>query len=761
MTLEDVTIQLKTINTNISGLKSETVDTNEYLLLTADTITTKFDELLKSFESLEYLIDFFEGKSLKELEERREENAKNDRLIAALENLGNDTLEEKENEKEGVGLGGLLTGLAITLGTIGSVISAQIKAIKLFTTQFTNLVKLFFKAVTPKFITEGIAKATKNFSSSIVKQFKTLRTTLSTTIGNIGTAIKGTITSLFGSLAAQFNLLKTSIAQSKIFQGVKATVAAFFKPFAVAFKTLKDITGIATKVGGVFSGLSGTLKAFAGVFSKTLGIASKLFLPLTIIITLWDTVKGTIEGFSEEGIIGGIKGAVTGLFNSLIFGPLDLIKSAVSWVLGFFGFEKAEKILDSFSFEDTFTTIIDALFSPVEFVKNLINTIVNNFKEGGIVEILQSVYELFTSIVSAPLELIKNAVSWILGAFGFEEAEKLLDSFSFKETFTKIIDALFYPLEYLQNAIGNVSKFIKDKFGSVLSFFGISDNEENLQKEVNDAKLIEQETKTAGAVAVDPETGNIVTQTSFKDGKYSVEESERILEARGLKPLNGEERSRIEKQLAKNREQKELALKEMEESPKLADFIPSIDDITANLKNIGTSIWDSVTSVFDSITESIKEVDLSQFLSDAANIGINFFKNILKGILPSPDAMTIDMPSVDLGFTEIGGGKINLNPIPDSLYEFAGLNPKTGENISPPSNKKAEVLSSQMAMATNEQNQIKETVNNTNNIVNAPSTNNNIVNNSSTTNVYNPPPPPIRQPNSPSDTIWNAAAIAP
>ena len=70
--------------------------------------------------------------------------------------------------------------------------------------------------------------------------------------------------------------------------------------------------------------------------------------------TLWDTVKGAIAGFEEGGIVGGISGAIKGFFNSLITAPLDMLKDAVAWVLDLFGFENAAKVLDSFSFTDTF-----------------------------------------------------------------------------------------------------------------------------------------------------------------------------------------------------------------------------------------------------------------------------------------------------------------------------------------------------------------------------------------------------------------------
>ena len=119
---------------------------------------------------------------------------------------------------------------------------------------------------------------------------------------------------------------------------------------------------------------------FARVIGKVAGIVGKLFLPITIVMTIWDTVKGAMEGFAKEGIIGGIKGAITGLVNSLIFGPLDLIKDAIAWILGVFGFDNAKKLLDSFSLEEVYKGFIDAVFKPVEMIKDIFFKIVNWFR---------------------------------------------------------------------------------------------------------------------------------------------------------------------------------------------------------------------------------------------------------------------------------------------------------------------------------------------------------------------------------------------
>ena len=53
--------------------------------------------------------------------------------------------------------------------------------------------------------------------------------------------------------------------------------------------------------------------------------------------------------------------------------PLDLLKSAVSFILGKLGFEQAEEALDSFSFQDIIRKVI---FSFVDFLKGVVNGII-------------------------------------------------------------------------------------------------------------------------------------------------------------------------------------------------------------------------------------------------------------------------------------------------------------------------------------------------------------------------------------------------
>ena len=97
-------------------------------------------------------------------------------------------------------------------------------------------------------------------------------------------------------------------------------------------------------------------------------VIGRLFLPFTVIMTAYDTIKGAIKGFEKDGFLGGLTGAVKGFLNSILGAPLDLLKDAVAWVLGKFGFDDTAEILKKFSFTKLISNTIDKV---TFFFKNI------------------------------------------------------------------------------------------------------------------------------------------------------------------------------------------------------------------------------------------------------------------------------------------------------------------------------------------------------------------------------------------------------
>ena len=132
-----------------------------------------------------------------------------------------------------------------------------------------------------------------------------------------------------------------------------------------AADTAKATAGFFSRVGGLFRSLATALGPVLGVF-RTLGRV--IFFPLTVVMTTFDAIKGAVSGYEEGGYIGGILGALNGIAKGLIALPLDLIKSAIGYIAGFFGLGNVKAALDKFSFEGLFDTIFGSIMKGIEII---------------------------------------------------------------------------------------------------------------------------------------------------------------------------------------------------------------------------------------------------------------------------------------------------------------------------------------------------------------------------------------------------------
>ena len=109
------------------------------------------------------------------------------------------------------------------------------------------------------------------------------------------------------------------------------------------------------------------------------------------------------------------------------------------------------------------------------------------------------------------------------------------------------------------------------------------------------------------------------------------------------------------------------------------------DGLAENLKkykltDLVDPIYESIKFFFSNIFTNPGKA-LAPIVDMLSGIPLDFMKMILKAVLPSPDLFTFDTPSLEIFGKKFGGGTYNLNPIPDSVYRFAGINPETGESM--------------------------------------------------------------------------------
>ena len=303
-------------------------------------------------------------------ESKKEADAKQDKVISFLEKIEKNTRNpiitagKPAEEGGGIGLGGIATAIAVALGAVVAAIKAQVKAIK-----------YFLDLLVPDKLTAALSKRIASFVAGLSMRFDII--TIS-----IGEKLAA-ITKIFDNVIDWVKGLFGGVKESKLGEVVGrffSFVGKALDPFIDAGKLIAGfIEGPIGKAVNYVQETFGAVAKWFGEFGTKVGkiavVLEKFMLPLTIIMTVWDTVKGAIEGFEKEGFVGGIKGAITGFFNSLIFGPIDMLKDAAAWVAGFFGFDKAKEALESFNLSDIFKQLVDIVFSPIETFKKIVGKI--------------------------------------------------------------------------------------------------------------------------------------------------------------------------------------------------------------------------------------------------------------------------------------------------------------------------------------------------------------------------------------------------
>ena len=311
-------------------------------------------------------------------------------------------------------IAGILAGIGIGAFTMISAFFAQlVKEVKFLDTLLKGglskafaPIKAFFNNLGTKFKGTGLGKTIDTFLDTVKNLFK---------VGDI----KG-----FKGLAMFEDLQKTFGRATRPILGVINGIKRFGRRVSRIFRTIKS--GL--------SSMKGFMKGFGAIqtFARTVGtVLGKIFLPVTVLMTLFDTVKGAVKGYEDDGWLGALEGGLSGLLTSIIGMPLDLLKSAVAWMLGMFGFDKSADALKSFSFSQLITDGIGAVFDfgkkafawfgqlftdPVTALKNLWTGLVG---EGG-----------FLDLITTPFNL---AVNWLLGLFGWSDPE---NEFNFLSTVT-------------------------------------------------------------------------------------------------------------------------------------------------------------------------------------------------------------------------------------------------------------------------------------------------------------------------------------
>jgi len=299
-----------------------------------------------------------------------------------------------------------------------------------------------------------------NYVKDFVGAWKTLAKTfkIDGLIAKTFTAITDTFKVIQEFVSGKFmqawEFIKTMFQENKILKAISSFTddvingfKSFFKvdqllpEIKVLWQSIKDIFNMLfdplknmfSGTGGMFKGLIESMEFLKPIttFFKSIGtILGKLAWPIQIVMSIWDTVSGAIDGWKKtEGsmvdkLFGAIKGGLIGLIDGLVGGLLDFIKDGLSWVLRFFGMSDAAEWLESFSFGEIITDVIGGL---VDGFKNIVL---------GVIEVFNKAKDFFSNIDWNGL--LQKGLAWLVvgmtagassltGLFGYDFTKKALD----------------------------------------------------------------------------------------------------------------------------------------------------------------------------------------------------------------------------------------------------------------------------------------------------------------------------------------------
>ena len=423
--LQDLILEVMQTNETSARIEQSSLQMNGYL---NDINANSFS----SFEVLNDIATIMSGNNLAALEKAREDGKLQQRMIDALEDVRDNTEKRKETKDLSLGgSGGIFGILAGLTAFLGGFISGYIKQFKAVAVGFFKLFTGVFKMFGTWFSETKLGKKIAAVWASVMKSVDNIVDSVKTFFkssgeGGILSKIKGMWTSVknffmipIDNIRAEFRLFKDAFGPT--IGKLKALIApifdlgARFDDISGVFKVIKDT--ISGWIGGVFAKIKsalGILGGGSGMLGKVGAIFGRLFAPITFILTLWDTVKGAMQGYEDGGVMGAVKGALIGFLSSFVGEILDMLKGVISWVASALGFENVSAALDSFSFMELITNAVKGIWDwfvllftdPGAALSEMWNNLVG---EGGLMDLL-----------FAPIDALIN---WVTKALGFREED--------------------------------------------------------------------------------------------------------------------------------------------------------------------------------------------------------------------------------------------------------------------------------------------------------------------------------------------------
>lgn len=252
------------------------------------------------------------------------------------------------------------------------------------------------------------------------------------TLAAIAGVVTGFIVGIVSRAVKMFSAISEGISKILNLEGLMAKIRNMGKVIGDFFNE--------SKIGKAFKNFITPIEEFFVSLSAEGSVVSKIKGMFGSIKKFFEPIKDLFALFSGEG---SIIGKLLGYFGKVtaFFGDLGKIFSL---------FMKVGKVIGDISLiGGVILGVIDGISSAIDIFKKTGN--IGDALEAGVVGFINS----FTGDV---LDLFKDTISWLAGALGFKQVEKILDSFSFSD----IISEFFHRFikagkdvfeQYFQNIV--------------------------------------------------------------------------------------------------------------------------------------------------------------------------------------------------------------------------------------------------------------------------------------------------------------------
>lgn len=364
------------------------------------------------------LIDQQKKNDLKELEQNIEQKVLFQDIADGIKGLGDSLLNGLKSlipktdgglsKLLGLGLGLLLAPFAAFIGFLG---------------QLGRELNFFTKGKAAAFL-DDLKFRFKNFFVGIFDKLKNSK--LGKFIGGIVDKLKNS--KIFKSISGLFQ---------KVFGGGKG----FFSRLSGIFKSIVKFA-----TGGPFK----AIMKFAGSIGRIMG---KVFLPITVLLGIFDFVKGFMRGYKEGGIIEGIKQGIMDLVDGLIGNLIRILMWIPTKLAEWMGLDNLAAAIGEYT-DDIFAGIADVFSGLVDFVKAIFT-----WDTEAMSEALSGIWDGITKVFLAPFKIIQGLVEDIFGGSAIQQAKLTLLSIGLS------IQSFFLFLqEGINSLLQKVPDFLLPKF---------------------------------------------------------------------------------------------------------------------------------------------------------------------------------------------------------------------------------------------------------------------------------------------------------